>query len=463
MRTAPSAAILASLLAGCGTGLYDAAGVPDVDGGTQACLPGQATCAGSCPTENTEQCGATCSNCFALVPSPPANGAAACLSGTCGFECLDGHLKCGDACCATTALAAGPAFTCALLEDGTIRCWGANESGQLGDGSTLDRHAPVAVALPPSTVASALSAGTAHACAVMGGGAVSCWGANDQGQSTGAPSSGPVHPPAATPVTSGATAVVAGASHTCALLASGDVRCWGSDLLGQLGPNGGVPALGGAAALSAGRDHTCARLAGDGVRGGVRCWGDGASGQLGGTTDPSGVSAPFPSGILLVASSAAQTCASTGISNQIAKDVDDVLQCWGDSLGAPFFFSSPQPTPAIPMKLVDRSTIIGDDVSLLAVGRRHVCYQKATEAVFCFGPLNDHGQLGGTSADQLVPVQLAPVTTPAVRAMAAGEDHTCAVLGDDTVRCWGANDRGQLGNDKTVDPGVGVIVAPSGR
>jgi len=464
MRSArPGLAALLAALAACGTGLYDAEGIPAVDGAL-VCLPGQATCAGSCPSESTEQCGDTCSNCFGLVPSPPANGVAACLSGLCGYECNPGYLKCTGGCCTTTALTAGPAFTCALLNDGTIRCWGANGSGQLGDGSTLDRHAPVAVALPPAAVASSLSAGTAHACAVMGGGAVSCWGANDQGQSTGAFSSGPVYPPAATPVTSGATAVAAGAAHTCALLSSGAVTCWGSNALGQLGPGPGAPIASGANALTAGASHTCALLGGA-----VTCWGDNASGQLGdGTTAPrAGTFTPIPSGIAWVAAAAGQTCAARALATN--NPIDDVVRCWGDSLGGAFGFAAPQTLPAIPMKSVDQSTIRGDDVTILTVGRRHGCYQKRTESVSCFGAESARGQLGGApvAVSELVQVPLVPVTVPAVRALAAGADHGCAALGDGRLRCWGANERGQLGNADPApipnDPGVGVIVVPSGR
>jgi alpha-tubulin suppressor-like RCC1 family protein len=447
------------LLAGCGTGLYDAAGVPPADsgGGALVCEAGLAHCANACVVESTEQCGESCSSCFALVPTPPAHGAAACLAGSCGYACDAGWLKCSGGCCAATALAAGDAFTCAVLDDGSARCWGANGSGQLGDGSTVDRAVPVKVALPAAT-AVAVGAGSGHACAVTSGGAVLCWGANGAGEVSGSPSSGPVFAPATTPVSANATAVVAGASHTCALLGDGSVRCWGSDALGQLGPNAGSPAVTGATAIAAGANHTCAVVAGA-----VQCWGDDSSGQLGGAPS-AGLATPIGSGITLIAASAGQSCASTGVSNLVS-NVDDVVRCWGDSLGTAFAFSTPQTTPAIPMKGGSQSTIRGDDVTLLAAGRKHVCYEKKTESVSCFGADNLHGQLGGApvAATELVQVPLIPVTVPAVRALAAGADHTCALLGDGTLRCWGANDRGQLGNGATADPPVGEIVAPSGR
>jgi alpha-tubulin suppressor-like RCC1 family protein len=76
---------------------------------------------------------------------------------------------------------AGGTFTCALLQEGSVVCWGANGQGQLGDGSGIDSDVPVAVALPGS--AWAVTAGAAHACAILAaGGEVYCWGANVEGQ-----------------------------------------------------------------------------------------------------------------------------------------------------------------------------------------------------------------------------------------------------------------------------------------
>jgi hypothetical protein len=461
----PTALALALAAAGCGTGLYDADGLPPDDPAGLVCDAGQVVCANVCTTEDVVHCGAGCVEC-GKAASPPAHGALACLAGACGFECLDGYLKCGDACCPTTALAAGPDFTCALLADGAagaIRCWGANADGQLGDGTLVGHAAPVAV---PLAGAIAVGAGERHACAVLPGGAVACWGANEAGQVTGVTGSSRVAVPAATPVTSGAEAVVGGAAHTCARV-GGAVRCWGSNAQGQLGgapdaTGATTPIAAGATDLAAGADHSCAVVAG-----GVRCWGANGSGQLGdGTTitPPVGtITAPIPSGIARLAASAGQTCAARPASN-LVDNVDDVVRCWGDSLGADFLLQSPQPTAAIPMKDDTHSTIRGDDPSLLAVGAHHACYQKAGEALLCFGAA-DLGQLGGTplGTGELVQVPLLPVTSPAVSALASGASHGCAALGDGRLRCWGANGEGQLGDGTTADPGPGVIVLPSGR
>ena len=221
--------------------------------------------------------------------------------------------------------------------------------------------------------------------------------------------------------------------------------------------------MAGATAIAAGANHTCAVVA----AGAVKCWGDNVSGQLGdGTTSPRAGTTftPIGSGIAQVAASAGQTCASSGVSNLVSNIVDAV-RCCGDSLGATFGFAAPQTTPAIPMKDATHSTIRGDNPALLVVGRRHACYQKGAESVSCFGAESARGQLGGApvAPSELVHVPLVPVTVPAARALAAGADHACAALGDGRLRCWGANDRGQLGNGAVADPGVGVIVVPSGR
>lgn len=447
--------LLLATLAACGTGLYDAAGLPPSESGL-VCSAGQVVCANACTTEDVSHCGTGCVEC-GLTTTPPTHGQVACLQGgACGFECLDGFLKCGGACCPTTALAAGPAFTCARLDDGAggaVRCWGANESGQLGDGTTVARAAPVTVPVPSAV---AVGAGAHHACAVLSGGAVTCWGANDSGQVSSTPVT-PLLAPSATPISTGATAVVAGAAHTCALLSSGAVKCWGANGAGQLGgtPSGGLatPIASGATALAAGSNHTCAL-----VGTAVKCWGDNAAGQLGGTPS-SGIATPIASGIVLLAASNDQTCASIGTSP--GGSIDPVLQCWGSGIGASFLPADPQPTPAIPMKDPSQSTI-RFDVAQLAVGRAHACVARTGEFVYCFGADNSLGQLGVASLAG--PTEAAQVTGPiTVSALALGADHACGALSDGRLRCWGSNASGQLGDGAAVTPAAGTVAIPSGR
>jgi hypothetical protein len=206
------------------------------------------------------------------------------------------------------AISAGGLHTCAILDDGTVRCWGFGVNGQLGYGDTNDignssTPTPASVGpvnLGPGRTAVAISAGGAHTCAILDNGRVLCWGFGGQGQLGygNTDNLGDTEIPGLTaPVNLGAArtarAISAGADHTCAILDNGSVRCWGDGTDGELGygntSNVGdaqSPASVGpvdlgpgrtAVAISAGGAHTCALLDNTGVR----CWGYGAYGQLG--------------------------------------------------------------------------------------------------------------------------------------------------------------------------------------
>lgn len=202
-------------------------------------------------------------------------------------------------------LATGLIHSCALLEGGAVRCWGTSSDGQLGLGSfaiigndELPSSVPtVALGGPVQQIA----AGAFHTCALMVSGEVRCWGRNAQGQ-LGLGNTNYIGedelPDSVGPVDVGGTVtqIVTGFGHTCALLDTGDVRCWGFAAFGNLGygnvqnigddelPSSVPPVdVGGTVTqLSAGSDHTCALL----DTGAVRCWGLGGQGRLGyGATD----------------------------------------------------------------------------------------------------------------------------------------------------------------------------------
>ncbi len=187
--------------------------------------------------------------------------------------------------------------TCAVLEDGFARCWGNNNSGQLGDGTTTDSNVPIVVSgLVDLAI---ISAGNNFTCAVVEDGTARCWGYGGQGQLGNSTYSNSLVPVTVTGLTD-AVALTAGNNHACALLGDGTGRCWGINGFGQLGDgttsgnaNVPVPVTGltdavGIAAVSgqssAADHHTCAVLA-DGT---ARCWGNNNHGQLGdGTTTDS--------------------------------------------------------------------------------------------------------------------------------------------------------------------------------
>ncbi|MGC9079806.1 MAG: RCC1 domain-containing protein [Nanopusillaceae archaeon] len=185
-------------------------------------------------------------------------------------------------------IAAGAAHTCALLSDGSIKCWGDNYDGQLGDGTNITRYTPVTVQGISNAVA--IAAGAFHTCAVLSDGTVKCWGDNYYGQ-LGDGTDVTRYTPVTVQGISNAVAIAAGYSHTCALLSDGTVKCWGDNEGGQLGDNGKafsfsytpvtVQNLSNVVAIAAGWDHTCAVLS-DGT---VKCWGDNEGGQLGDGTN----------------------------------------------------------------------------------------------------------------------------------------------------------------------------------
>ena len=234
------------------------------------------------------------------------------------------------------SITAGASHTCALLNTGAVNCWGWNSFGQLGNGNTTSSSVPVAVAaFTGGVTAVSITASSEHTCALLNTGAVNCWGYNGFGQLGNNTTNNSSAPVAVSTFTDGATAVsiTAGFYHTCAVLNTGAVNCWGYNSDGQLGNNttnnSSAPVAvsaftDGATAVSitAGNFHTCALL----NTGAVNCWGWNSNGQLGnGTTTssstPVAVSA-FTDGATAVSITAGKyhTCAvlNTGAVN-----------CWG--------------------------------------------------------------------------------------------------------------------------------------
>ena len=177
--------------------------------------------------------------------------------------------------------------TCALLSDGTAKCWGYNGYGQLGDGTTSNRYIPVSVS--GLTNAVAIASGAYHTCALLSNGTAKCWGLNNYGQLGDGSTSNRYTPVSVSGLTN-AVAIASGEYHTCALLSDGTAKCWGRNNYGQLGDGStsnryipvSVSGLTNAVAIASGEYHTCALLS-DGT---AKCWGLNNYGQLGdGTTD----------------------------------------------------------------------------------------------------------------------------------------------------------------------------------
>jgi alpha-tubulin suppressor-like RCC1 family protein len=356
------------------------------------------------------------------------------------------------------ALSAGANHTCALKAGGSVACWGNNVNGQLGDGTSGSSKPNITTVLG-LTDAVAISAGQFHTCALKANASVVCWGRNIAGQlgdgnlngnfNSNTPTTTP------TPVTglTDAVALSAGANHTCALKTGGSLVCWGGNFNGQLGDgtnnnnkSGPVPVTGitDVVALSAGSEHTCALKAG----GSAACWGKNSDGQVGdGTTVPRATSTAVVGLTNAVAINAGGNINSTIFKGRTcALKANGSVACWGDQ--------GFDPTKSATVQ-ANATTIAGltDTVSISA-GGDHICALKASGAIACFG--NDvSGQLGdgatGGAQTKFVAVNtVGGLLTDTTAMSAAGDGHTCAVKIDNTVVCWGRNDRGQLGNSTNI-------------
>lgn len=304
-----------------------------------------------------------------------------------------------------TAVAVGGAHACVRITDGTLRCWGKNSAGQLGDDTTEDRASPVIVT--GSTGISDFTLGFAHTCGVWEDGAVRCWGANDFGQ-LGDGTNVARHAPVILPAISHPRAIAAGGAHTCAIRDDRSVWCWGRNEDGQLGDGSTtsrltpvrVNGLGEADAIVLGTFHTCAKL----VDGSVRCWGRNDSGQLGdGTNAPR----PIPINVLSL----------TGVT-QLAVSLDDScslgdlgFRCWGRSIG------HSNATPVIGWANLAEVSIGASSESDF-----QVCARITDGSIRCAGSLHE--------APTLVP----GITNDAQ--IAVGSTFACARLLDASIRCW---------------------------
>ena len=291
-----------------------------------------------------------------------------------------------------------------------------------------------------------------------GVGAVEDLGTDNPGDG-GAPSSESSN--VATPTCTGGTgcSIAVGESSACAITASGGVRCWGSNLFGQLGVGMAATAGSDAAVDVVGLDGPIVQVAmGDLFAcalshvGAVQCWGDDGDGELGSPAGASCTQDPCNTTATAAASlSPAIVSIATGELSTYAL-ANGAVQAWGDngdgSLGnAGGGGSTPVPVMGL-----------GSPVTALAGGLDTGCALTTAGGVKCWG-WGEHGQMGnGTTSDALVPVDVTGLTS-GVQSIASGGAHTCALLTDGTVRCWGQNSAGELGNNSTSDSAVPVDVA----
>jgi alpha-tubulin suppressor-like RCC1 family protein len=398
-------------------------------------------------------------------------------------------------------LVAGLDFTCAKLRGGLVKCWGRNDKGQLGlgdpfmRGDGLGKMGPSlpAVDLGPGRTASQLAAGYGHACAILDDGTLKCWGNNAGGQlglgdtynrGDGLSEMGSNLPSVDLGPGRTALQVEMGVLSTCARLDDGSVKCWGNNSAGQLGlgdmkdRGSDVAQMGAnlptvslgpgrtALQLTSGYANTCARLDDSSVK----CWGRNLDGELGlGDTNkrgdgPGEMGANLPTVNLGTGRSAVQL---TGGSLHVCARLDDgSVKCWGDNGSGQLGLGDElgrgggagqmgNSLPAVDLGRTALQVACGTDngrtCAILDDGTLK-CWGNNTGGVLGLGDTLSRGSGPQQMGNRLPAVDLGLGRT--ALQVAVGNNHTCAILDDGSVKCWGDNSQGQLGLGDTQSRGA---------
>jgi alpha-tubulin suppressor-like RCC1 family protein len=389
-------------------------------------------------TSNVCSAGCTPTTCLAQGVS---NGS---IADGCG-----GTLYCGSS--YQPRMAAGQYFNCAITPDATVKCWGSNGNGQLGDGTTTDRYQPVQVSGLSNVIG--LAAGETYACALIQGGTVKCWGYNGNSQLGDGTATQRTTPVAVTGLTN-AVSITAGRLHTCARIADGTARCWGYNGNGQLGDGTvvtrstpiAVSNLSGVSSLSAGFSHTCASLA-DGQ---VKCWGNNASGQLGNGNTSTSLPGPYVAGLQNVVE--VRTASDEDYSCALLSD--GTARCWGYNVSYGMLGDGTTTTrnlPVVVSGLSNAAHLFANSVS--------TCALLNDNSVKCWG-YNGTGMTGDGTVVTPRLTAVAMVGVSNVNTVATGYRHTCVLMNDGSAKCVGSNGNGEMGNQTTIAQNtLGVVYA----
>ncbi len=367
-----------------------------------------------------------------------------------------------------TTVAAGGFHACARLGDASIRCWGRNVEGELGDGTTASTAG--ALVVPLVSDITELSAGLYSTCARQNDGLVKCWGIN-AGTGVDAMETVPHEIYAAG---TGVKKLAPGPTG-CVTKANGTVECWGSNWHGELGttPNygratsGAIPGIADAREVSVGTHFVCALQ----TAGTVQCWGFNNLNQLGNGTTGDALVATEIVGLsgtaVQVSTGWEHTCAVT---RESLDPATWTAACWGlntagqvGSTGHIGDGTTDYPAYVTKPQVVTISDGVGGRTPLTGVvgitsGSSFTCALMINSHVRCWGADYNGEQGNGSGLTDVItePTEVAGITT--ATQIEAGFSHVCALLSNSTITCWGANYVGQLGDSSTTSRDVPTLV-----
>jgi alpha-tubulin suppressor-like RCC1 family protein len=379
------------------------------------------------------------------------------------------HYDQNEACPLTTPagpqISAGAFASCDIRPSGNVECWGNDNVGQLGDGNQ-NTFSTVPVAVQGLTGAVAISQGNDHTCALTSSGTVACWGDNSFGELGVGSTTGPQQcvaglftipcstVPVAVPGLGGVVGISAGSHHTCAVLATGGVECWGDNTLGELGDGTttarsspvAVTGISHAISVSAGLQHSCALL----QAGAVQCWGDNSLGAIGDGTTTTRLTPVTVTGI------ANATSVSAGFNFTCATLATGMAECWGvNAAGQLGVGTTLGPNTCSSTACSPTPVAVQGLTSAVAIGANgdsnagHACALLSNSSVQCWGD-NTVGELGDdTTTSRTRPVPVLGLGSASV--IAVGGQHTCSSSGG-LVACWGSTAEGQVGTGTSTGP-----------
>ena len=342
-------------------------------------------------------------------------------------------------------IAGGANHSLSLCSDNTARAWGRNEHGQLGNGTNINSNLPVQVSSLTGIIN--ISVGYYHSIALKNDGTVWAWGRNDYGQ-LGNGNNTNCNVPTQVNILAGIIAISGGEMYSIALKNDGTVWTWGKNDFGQLGignyTNSNIPlqvsGISNVSVIAGGGSHALA-LKNDGT---VRAWGRNFSGQLGnGTTTQSNVP-------VTISSLTSVTAIAGGGLHSIALKNDGTVWTWGINNTGQLGNGNTGTISTTPTQVLS-------DISAIAAGEGHSIALKNDGTIRTWGK-NDLGQLGnGTLTDSSIPVQVSGAIA-AVTAIEGGFSHSLALKNDGSIRAFGGNSYGKLGNGTNINSTVPVQV-----
>ena len=384
----------------------------------------------------------------------------------CSFTCKAGYRVNGKTCeRKRSRMAVAASHSCLLLENGSVKCWGNNTYAQVtGDSSYTSNSQSITKVSGLGGQVVDIRGGYRHTCAILKDGSVKCWGFNHRGQVSGG--SSPSNSQSITKVSGlggQAVDIATGGSHTCALLSNGSVKCWGSNHAAQVTGDGipsdmesvtqisglGEPAV----AIASRAAYTCALLS----DGSVKCWGENIAAQVTGdgiSSDMESVTqVPLNEQVTSIVAGMKHMCAFSRESHGFVRSV----KCWGSNNYA-------QVTgDGIPSDVQSVTQVLSEEhIVDMAASWEHTCILLSYGSVKCWGRDN-RNQVGVFRS--LSPSSYRSITTSYDSSMSdldpgidigAGGAHSCVLLGDDNVKCWGHNGYNQVTGDSSSLSGRGI-------